>query len=54
VQGEVPIAEPDGVAGVVSAVVAGDDVEPIREKVDELSFPLVSPLAAQDGENLHS
>ncbi len=47
-------SELDGVAGIVAAVVARHDVEAVREQVDELPFALVSPLPAQDGQDLHA
>ena len=53
VEGEVAVGELDRVAGVVAAVIAGDDVEPIGEKVDDLSLSFVSPLAAENGCDLH-
>ena len=52
VQREVPVAELDGVAGVVAAVVARDDVESVGEKVDDLALALVAPLPAQDRQRL--
>ena len=45
-EGEVLVAELDGVAGVVAALVAGDEVERGRDEVDDLALALVSPLAA--------
>ncbi len=52
-QGEVAVAELDRVPGVVAAVVAGDDVEAVGEKVNDLALPLVAPLSAQDRHDLH-
>ena len=52
-EGEVAVAELDGVARVVAAVVARDDVEAIGEQVDDLPFALVAPLAAEDGCDSH-
>jgi hypothetical protein len=37
-------------AGVVSALVARHDVEVLAEKIDDLSFALVAPLGADDGD----
>ena len=54
VQGEVLRSELDRVPGVVAAVVAGHDVETVGEQVDELALALVSPLPAQDGQDLHA
>jgi len=48
---EVAVAELDGVAGVVAALVAGDEVERGGDEVDDLALALVSPLAADDGES---
>ena len=48
-----PVAELDGVAGVVAAVVAGDDVEAVGEQVDDLALALVAPLSAQNGHDFH-
>ena len=53
VEREVLVAELDGVAGVVAAVIARHDVEAVRQEVDELALALVSPLPAQDGQDLH-
>jgi hypothetical protein len=53
VQGEVAVTELDGVSGVVTAVVPGDDLEPIREKVHDLPLSLVAILAAQDRRDFH-
>ncbi len=38
----------DGVAGVVAAGVAGDDVELLGEDVDDLAFAFVAPLGTKD------
>jgi hypothetical protein len=48
------VPELDRVPRVVAAVVAGDDVEAIGEKVDDLSLALVSPLSAQNGDDLQA
>jgi len=37
----------------VPAVVPGDDSETVGEKVDDLSFSFVAPLAAEDGCDFH-
>ena len=50
---EVTVGELDGVAGVVSAVVAGDDVEAIGEEIDDFSLSLVTPLPSEDGRDFH-
>jgi len=49
-----PVAELDRVPGVVPAVIARDRVEAFREEIDELAFPLVSPLSSEDGERLNA
>jgi len=43
----------DGMSRVVAAVVAGDDLEPISKKIDDLPFSLVAILAAQDRRDFH-
>jgi hypothetical protein len=44
-----PVApDDDGVAGVVTALVAGDDVEMRGEQIDDLTFPLIAPLCADN------
>ena len=40
----------DGVAGVVSALIARDDVEARRQQIDDLSFAFVAPLRAEHSE----
>ena len=47
-EGEVAVFELDGVAGVVAALVACDDVEGGGDQVDDLPLPLVAPLAPDD------
>ena len=42
------VADDDRVAGVVAALVAGDDVEPLGQQVDDLALALVAPLGADD------
>src|SRR5205814_6370866 len=36
------------VSGVVAALIADDDVEPLREQIDNLAFTFVAPLGAYD------
>jgi hypothetical protein len=48
---EVAVLELDGMAGVVAAVIARDDIESIREQIDDLAFAFVAPLAAQHGDH---
>ncbi len=40
------IADIDGVSGVVSALVADDDIESFGEKVHHLAFSLIAPLGS--------
>ena len=47
-QDELLAADDDGVAGVVTAGVAGDDVELFAEDVDDLAFAFVAPLGAEN------
>ena len=49
-QREVLVAELHGVAGVVAALVAGDEVERRGDEIDDLALAFVAPLAADDGE----
>ncbi len=42
----------DGVAGVVSAGIAGHDREVLRQNVDDLPFALIAPLGAYDHRSL--
>jgi hypothetical protein len=48
VQDELLLAHVHGVAGVRAALVARDDVDALREHVDDLPLPLVAPLGAHD------
>jgi len=47
-QDELLAADDDGVAGVMTASVAGDDVELFAEDVDDLAFAFVAPLGAEN------
>ena len=38
-----------GVAGVVPALISGDDVEARREEIDDLALALVTPLRTKHG-----
>ena len=42
------LADEDGVAGIVPALIARDDIELLGEEIDDLPFTLVAPLGAQD------
>jgi hypothetical protein len=37
----------------MAALIAGDDIEPFREQVDDFTLALVSPLGAQDDDVSH-
>ncbi len=41
-------------AGIVSPLVTDDDVGAIGQKIDNLSFALVTPLGAQDDQVRHA
>ena len=45
---EVLVRELHGVAGVVPALIASDDVEAFTEEIDDLPLAFVSPLRADD------
>ena len=45
---ELFFADEDGVAGVVAALIARDDVEALGEKIDDLTFAFVAPLRAKN------
>ena len=47
-QDELAAFNDDGVAGVVAAGVAGDDVEVLGKDVDDLALALVAPLGTED------
>ena len=53
VQHELAAAHDHRVAGVVPAVVAGDDLDPRGEQVDELALAFVAPLGARDHDVRH-
>ena len=42
------VADADRVAGIRASLVAGDDVGLLGEHVDDLPFPFVAPLGAED------
>src|SRR5438874_1543815 len=46
-QDEFPAADIHGVAGVVAALKARDDVELRRQQIDDLALAFVAPLGAQ-------
>ena len=52
-QREVAVAESDGVAGVVAALVAHHAVEGRAEQIDDLPLALVPPLHADDDDAVH-
>ena len=48
VEDELVLPHVDRVTGVGAALVAGDEIRLLREDVDDLSLPLVSPLTSDD------
>lgn len=50
-QHEGTITDLHGVAGVVSALVADDDIEPLSQQIYDLAFALVSPLSSYDDDD---
>ena len=52
-QNELLLADEHRVAGVVPALIARHDIEPLGEEIDDLSLALVSPLGAQDDDVFH-
>ena len=49
-QDELPAVDVHRVAGVVSALIAGDDRKVRREQVDDLAFAFIAPLRAENRE----
>ena len=47
-QDELLFADENRVAGVVSALIARDDIEAFGEEIDDFAFALVAPLRAED------
>ena len=52
-QHEFRAVDVDRVAGVVAALIAGDDVELRRQQIDDFSFAFVAPLRAEHSEIHH-
>ena len=52
-QDEFTFADKDRVARIMAALIAGDDIEPIREQIDNFSFTLISPLGPEDDQVSH-
>jgi hypothetical protein len=48
VQHERVVADLHRVPGVVPALITRDDVEPLREQIDDLAFTFIAPLGADD------
>ena len=44
------VADLDGVTGVVTALVAGNDIEPLPEQIDDLALTFIAPLGADDSD----
>src|SRR6185369_5311591 len=42
------VADLDRMPGVVPALITRDDVEPLREQIDDLAFTFIAPLGADD------
>ena len=51
---EALLAHLDGVAGVVAAVVAGHDLDLLREQVHDLALAFVAPLGADHHDVWHA
>ena len=47
-QHEFAVADQDGVAGVMAALIADDVVETVRQQIDQFAFAFVAPLRAQN------
>jgi len=45
---ELRLADVNCVTGIRPALVASDDVDTLRQDIDNLPFPLISPLATDD------
>jgi len=52
-QHEFPVADQDGMAGVVTALVADDKVEPVGKQVHQLALSFVAPLSAENDNIAH-
>src|SRR5207244_9789508 len=52
-ENELLLADKDGVAGIVPALVPRYDVELFSEQIDYFAFALVAPLGAQDDHIIH-
>ena len=51
---DLPAADPDRVAGVMPALVSGDDVEGRCQQVDDLALAFVSPLGSENEQIGHA
>ena len=43
----------NGVAGIISALIAGDNVSALAEEISNLTFPLVAPLTSNNHNRWH-
>lgn len=50
VKDELVLTDANGVAGVGTALIASDPIGAVSEDVDDLTFPLVTPLRAHDNQ----
>jgi hypothetical protein len=51
VQHERPVSDLHGMAGIVAALVADDDVESLGEQIYDLALSFIAPLGADDSDN---
>ena len=47
-------ADEDGVAGVVAALSADDDIRPLGQHIDDFAFAFIAPLGAHENRIGHS
>ena len=52
-ENEFLLADEDGVAGVVAALIARDDIETLGEQIDDFAFALIAPLRAKNDHVAH-
>jgi hypothetical protein len=53
VEGELAVADDDGVTGVVAALVPHDVVDATAQKVGRLTFTFVAPLGSDEHDRWH-
>jgi hypothetical protein len=49
VRDDLPTADDQGMACVISTGIAGDEIGLARQRVDDLALALIAPLQANDG-----